>query len=61
MLNKLNKKLSLTKDSLLIYLLLLAASSITPILVSRKFVAIHDLAYFLTNGRHEKTSEGDDN
>ena len=50
MLNKLNKKLSLTKDSLLIYLLLLAASSITPILVSRKFVAIHDLAYFLTNG-----------
>ncbi len=48
--NKLSKKLSLTKDSLFIYFLLLAASSITPLLVSRKFVAIHDLAYFLTNG-----------
>ena len=48
--NKLNIKLSLTKDSLFVYLLLLVASSITPLLVSRKFVAIHDLAYFLTNG-----------
>ena len=38
-----------SKKNFLIYLFLTISSIITPLVVSRQFTSIHDLAYFITN------------